>query len=127
MLDYLDFLKKSIDETMPLSDIISVFEKMCEEEINNSMILFETGTFSFTGEPLFYFSLVRQFPNDDEEYYQIHVDILFKPNNRNHEFSETVWSEEVSGSIFDYIRNSKAFEYAKSDKYEKIDVYMDET
>ncbi len=127
MSDYLDFLKKSIDETMPLSDIVSVFEKMCEKEISDSMILFETGTFSFTGETLFYFSLVRQFPNVDEEYYQIHVDILFKPNNRNYEFSETVWSEDVSESIFDYIRNSKAFEYAKSDKYEKIDIYMDET
>ena len=37
---------------------------------DNDMILFETGTFSFTGENLFYFSLVRQFPNDEDEYYR---------------------------------------------------------
>ena len=72
---------------MPLPDIVKAFEEMCEEQIDNDMILFETGTFSFTGEPLFYFSLVRQFPNDDDEYYQIHVDVLFKPNITNHEFS----------------------------------------
>ncbi|HKM20911.1 MAG TPA: hypothetical protein VJZ01_02585 [Lachnospiraceae bacterium] len=37
------------------------------------MILFETGTFTFTGEPLFQISLVRQFPNDDEEYIKTEI------------------------------------------------------
>ena len=125
-MDYLDFLKKSIDDTMPLSDIILTFEKMCEEPIGDDMILFETGTFEFTGEPRFYFSLVRQFPNDDE-YFQIHVDILFKSNRDNQLFSEAVWNEDINENIFDYIRKSEAFEYAKSDTYEKIEIYMDET
>lgn len=45
------------------------------------------------------FSLVRQFPNEDEEFYQVHVKVLYKPDNEN---------------IFSYIRNSKVFEYAKN-------------
>lgn len=126
-MDYLRFLKESIDETMSLSEIVDVFEKMCEKQIDNDMVLFETGTFSFTGEPYFYFSLVRQFPNDEEEFYQIHVDILFKPNRENQNFSEATWNEDVDENIFDYIRKSKAFEYAKSSTYEKIEIYMDET
>ena len=123
----LEQLNESINESMSLSDIVKAFEKMCEEPIDNDMILFETGTFSFTGESLFYFSLTRQFPNDDEEYCQIHVDVLFKPNMTNHEFSFTVWNIDIKDNIFDFIRKSATYEYAKSEPYQRIDIYMDET
>ncbi|MBR0512300.1 hypothetical protein [Ruminococcus sp.] len=126
-MDYIDILKNTIDDNMTLPDIVNAFEKMCEEPIDNDMILFETGTFSFTGEPMFYFSLVRQFPNDDGEYYQLHADIMFKPNDVNKEFSDTVWDTDINGNIFDHIRSSKAYGYAMSDRFEKIDIYMDET
>lgn len=124
---FLDELRRSINEYMSLPDIVRAFEKMCEEPIDNDMILFETGTFSFTGEPLFYFSLVRQFPNEEDEYYQIHVDVLYLPNKINQKIASTVWNTDVRENIFDYIRKSEAFEYAKSDSYQKIDIYMDET
>ena len=123
----LEQLNESINESMSLSDIVKAFEKMCEEPIDNDMILFEAGTFSFTGESLFYFSLTRQFPNDDEEYCQIHVDVLFKPNMTNHEFSFTVWNIDIKDNIFDFIRKPAAYEYAKSEPYQRIDIYMDET
>ena len=126
-MNYLEKLNGSINHSMPLPDIVKAFEEMCEEPIDNDMILFETGTFSFTGEPLFYFSLVRQFPNDDDEYYQIHVDVLFKPNITNHEFSFAVWNIDIKENIFDFIRKSAAFEYVKSEPYQRIDIYMDET
>ena len=45
--------------------IVSVFEEMCNMPLKEDMILFETGTYSFTGKPMFNFSLVRQFPNDE--------------------------------------------------------------
>ena len=57
-----------------LDDLIAVFEKMCEipiEEETEKMILFETGTYSFIGKSMFHFSLVRQYPNEEEEYYQL--------------------------------------------------------
>ena len=91
------------------------------------MILFETGTYSFTGESLFYFSLVRQFPNNDGEYYQIHTDILYKPDKKNKKLHNIVWSDSIKGDIFEYIRNSKAFEYAEHKTPLRIDIYMDET
>ena len=123
----LEELKESINETMPLSDIVKAFEKMCEEPISNEMVLFETGTFSFTGETLFYFSLVRQFPNDDDEYYQVHVDVLFSPDNINSKFSSNVWNIEIEDDFFDYIRRSEVYEYASSVPYQRIDIYIDET
>lgn len=121
------YLEKNITEKMPIGDIVSVFEKMCQIPVEDDMILFETGTFNFTGEPLFYFSMVRQFPNDDEEYFQINVDIRYKPTDENKVFQESVWNEELNENIFDYIRSSQAYAYAKSNKYFQIEIYMDET
>ncbi len=112
---------------MMLEDIVDVFEKMCQTPIQDDTILFETGTYSFTGDPFFYFSLVRQFPNEEGEYHQIHVDILYKPSHENKSFFNTVWKEELDENIFDYIRKSKVFAYAKRDKIIKVEIYMDET
>lgn len=122
-----DFLKNEITNEMTLENIIQVFEKMCRIPIENDMILFETGTYSFTGEPLFYFSLVRQFPNEEDEYYQIHVDVLYKPNEQNKLFNEATWNEGLNEDIFDYIRKTEAFTYAKGEKYIEVEIYIDET
>ena len=65
----LKYLQNRISDNSSLEDIVSVFEEMCSIPIKEDMILFETGTYTFTGEPMFNFSLVRQFPNDEEEYY----------------------------------------------------------
>jgi len=121
-------LKREITEKMSLPGIVDAFERMCSVPIADDMILFETGTFSFTGEPRFYFCLVRQFPiEDDDEFYQIHVEILFQPDSENCKFSGTVWNEDIAENIFDFIRKSDAFAYAKSRPYSKIEIYMDET
>lgn len=126
-MDFIELLKQSIRIDTPLSDIVKAFEKMCSIPIDNDLILFETGTYSFTGESLFYFSLVRQFPNNDGEYYQIHTDILYKPDKRNKKLHNTVWSDSIKGDIFEYIRNSKAFEYAEHETPLRVDIHMDET
>ena len=83
--------------------------------------LFETGTFTaFSKEPFFQISLVRQFSNDDEEFYQIHVVILYKPTAENKIFSETTWDEDLDENIFDYIRKSASFAYARNHEYIEI-------
>lgn len=127
MNDLMDFLKNRITQKTSLENIVNVFEQMCSIPMEEDMILFETGTYSFTGEPLFEFSLVRKFPNDDEEYYQIHVDVLYKPTSENKVFQEVTWNEDLSENIFDYIRKSPVYAYAKSEEYIKIEIYMDET
>lgn len=121
------FLKDKITDKMPLEQIVDVFEQMCSIPLKEDMILFETGTFTFFGpEPVFEISLVRQFPND-EEFFQIHVDILYKSTSENKIFSEAIWNEELSENIFDYIRKSEAFAYAKNKEFTKIEIYLDET
>ncbi len=127
MENLIKFLKDEITDKMSLENIVNVFEQMCNIPIEKDMILFETGTFSFTGEPLFQISLVRQFPNNDDEFYQIHVDVLYKPTSENNVFSEATWNEDLSENIFDYIRKSQVFSYAKNKKYIKTEIYLDET
>ena len=97
---------------------------MCSIPLEEDMILFETGTFTtFAPEPVFEISLVRQFPNDDEEFYQIHVNILYKTTSENKIFSEATWDEDLSENIFDYIRKSEVFAYAKNKEYIKVEIY----
>lgn len=127
MEELVDFLKNGITEKMSLDNIVDVFEQMCNIPIEDDMILFETGTFSFTGEPLFQFSLVRQFPNEDEEYFQVHVVVLYKPTIESNMFNGATWNEDLSENIFDYIKKSPAFAYAKNKEYIKTEIYMDET
>lgn len=127
MKDLLEYLKHTITNDTAVEDVVAVFEKMCAVPMEEDMILFETGTFSFSGEPLFYFELVRQFPNEEEEYYQIHINVLFKPSPANERFSKAVWNEDIEENIFDYIRKSQAFAYARENTPVRIDVFMCET
>lgn len=122
-----EYLRNTITDKMTLKDIVDIFENVCQPMNEDDMILFETGTFSFTGEELFYFSLVKQIPAEDDEYCQLHINVLYKPNAENRKLNSTVWDEDLKENIFDYIRNSEAFNYAQKDDYIKIDIYVDET
>lgn len=122
------FLKEKITDNTSLDTITDVFEQMCKIPLEEDMILFETGTFTFVGdEPMFQISLVRQFPNEDEEFYQIHIDVLYKSDDENKMLSESVWDEDLEENIFAYIRKSKAFTYAKNKNYSKVKIWCEET
>ena len=121
------FLNRKITGKMSLEDIIRAFESMCRLPVDNDMILFETGTYSFSGEPLFYFSLVRQIPSDEEEYVQIHLDVLYAPAQKNERYQSSIWNEELEENIFEYIRKSEVYREIKEDEYIKVNVSMDET
>ena len=123
----LKYLQNRISDKSSLEDIVNVFENMCNIPIKEDMILFETGTYSFTGEPKFYFSLVRQFPNCQEEFYQIHVDVLYIPTDGNRHFEQTVWNEDIKENIFNYIKQSSEFDYCKKKTFSKVEIYLDET
>lgn len=128
MENLIKFLEEKITDKMPVEEIVDVFEQMCSTPLEEDMVLFETGIFTaFSKEPFFQISLVRQFSNDDEEFYQIHVDILYEPTAENKIFSEATWDEDLNGNIFDYIRKSDVLAYAKNHKYIEVKTYMDET
>lgn len=122
------YLKNSITEESSVEDMLGIFEKGCQPIDEEDMLLFETGTFGFTGEPLFYFSVVKQTENNDGEYIQTHLDVMFKPDNINKSFKDELWcEEEETDGFFNCIRNSAAFKYANSHSFYKIEIFTDET
>lgn len=126
----LEYLQNAIVGKNNLDELILAFEKMCEipvEQEEERMLLFETGTYSFSGKPMFYFSLVRQYPNEGEEYYQLHLDVIYEPTVSNSSFQQVTWSFDIEESIFDYIRKSKEYSSLKDMEIAKIDIFMDET
>lgn len=128
MKQSLEFLRERITDKMPLEDMVAVFEDLCSVPIEDEMILFETGTFtSLSDTPLFQFSLVRQVPNEDEEFYQVHLDVFYEANQDNQIFSESTWDEDLEENIFDYIRASEVFAYAKEQEYQAVKIYLEET
>ena len=128
MKQSLEFLRERITDKMPLDDMVAIFEDLCREPIDDEMILFEVGTFtSISDKPLFQLSLVRQAPNEDEEFYQVHLDIFYKASQDNQIFSEATWDEDIEENIFDYIRASDVFAYAKKQEYLAVNIYLDET
>ena len=128
MKQSLEFLREKITDKMPLEDMVAIFEDLCREPIDDEMILFESGTFtSISDNPLFQLSLVRQAPNEDEEFYQVHLDIFYEASQDNQIFSESTWDEDLEENIFDYIRNSEVFVYAKEQEYLAVKMYLEET
>ena len=115
MENLIKFLEDKITDKMSVEEIVDVFEQMCSTPLEEDMVLFETGTFTaFSKEPF-------------EEFYQIHVVILYKPTAENKIFSETTWDEDLDENIFDYIRKSASFAYARNHEYIEVKIYMDET
>ena len=130
MQSLVEYLNSRITRESSLSDIVDVFEAMCQIPIADDDILFEVGTFDFTGSAQFYFSLVRQLPSEDEEddeFCQIHVDVLYTPTAKNAQYSGNIWNTEVEGNIFERIRKSKVFFDIKDDEIASVEIYMEET
>lgn len=42
-------------------------------------------------------------------------------------FHESTWDEDLEENIFDYIRDSEVFAYAKEQEYQAVKIYLDQT
>ncbi len=128
----LEFLQQETEGESTLPILVDAFERMCQMPIEGAkkeeeMILFETGTFSFTGQPMFYFSLVRQYPGQEEEYCQLHMEIQYVSSELNSTFSETIWDMDIKENIFEYVRASQSYMALHNETIAKVSIYMDET
>ena len=123
----LEYLRDNIEAESTVDEVIDVFSQMCDTHIEDDLLLFEYGTFDFTGEDLFYFELVRQYPDGDGEYYQITVSLTFLPDEENAKLSGAHWSDLISGNFFDYIRGTDAYNYAKANSARSIDIFINYT
>lgn len=128
----LEFLQNGVTDGMKLPELVDVFEKMSEIPVGDwedweDMTLFEAGTFSFTGKPMFMVSLVRQFPNEEDEFYQLHLNVLYQPEEKNTGLSIGEWSQDAEGDFFAYIRETEIYRIMKDELPAEVNIYLDET
>lgn len=126
-MELLEYLKNNISTSNSLDEIINIFEEMCKTPIEEDLLLNEYGVYDFTGEDLFYYDLVRQYPDGEDEYYQLRVSIMFFPDEENRYLEDTLWSDNTDENFFDYICKSDGYRYAKKHKLKSIDIRIDQT
>ena len=93
-MELLEYLKSNVSINKSLDEIINVFEEMCKTPIEEDLLLSEYGVYDFTGEDLFYYDLVRQYPDGEDEYFQLRVSIMFSPYEENRFLQDTLWSDD---------------------------------
>lgn len=124
----LEFLKDKIKPGMMLPELVDIFEEMCRIPIQDDVQIFlETGAFDFTGETKFYFSLTRQYPNGEDEYFQLQMDVLFPLTDKNKHLNDTTWDSDVEGDFFRCVRSSRAYLTMKDTVPVDVQVFLDET
>lgn len=123
-------LREAVQNGMTLDEMIDAFAGMCKTSVGEEDdLLFETGTFPFTGEKLFYFSLVRQFRffTDTDEYVQLHLNVLYTPSPKTRLLRKTYWSSLEEGDFFEIVKSSTAYRTVRDMPYVKIDIRIEET
>ena len=126
-MELLEYLKNNISTNKSLDEIISIFEEMCKTPIEEDLLLNEYGVYDFTGEDMFCYDLVRQYPDGENEYFQLRVSIMFSPDEENRLLEDTLWSDDSDENFFEYIRKSDGYAYAKAHKIKSIDIRIDQT
>lgn len=124
----LAFLKENAKTGMTLPELVDVFAEMCSMTVEGeSQIFMETGIFDFTGDSKFYFTLTRQFPNGNEEYYQLQMEVIFPVTEKNKHLHGALWDTDVEGDFFRCVRSSRAYHAMKDITPIDVQVYLDET
>ena len=126
-MSLLNFLNENISSSNTLDEIIDVFEEMCQTPIEDDGLLLEYGVYDFTGEEWFYFDLVRQYPDGEDEFYQLRVSLTYAVDGENSNLKDALWSDDTSENFFDYIRKSAGYKYAKDNKIKSVDIRIDQT
>ena len=123
-------LEKETKQVTTLDQAIDAFFKVVSEAKPNDeeMLLYEVGCYSFDGsEESCLFSLVRQTPTRDDEFYQMHMEAVYEAGEEERQLSECEWHEEGDDDLREYVLGSKSYEVLKDKQIQKIQVWVDET
>lgn len=129
-----DSLREKIPDTATLPEILTYFEEMCRipvenVEIDDDLLLYETGVFGFSGSDEIHFSLTRQFPDGEGEYVQVRVDARYPDREGSIQLQDTMWSDWLDDKekFFDYIRRSVAYAALADTPSMAVDITCDQT
>lgn len=122
-------LDASIHEGMTLSEMIDAFREMCDISVGDpDDLLFETGTYQFTDEKLFYFCLVRQFQfASEDEYVQLRLEVTYQSCAKTRFLFGSKWGSLTDGDFFAMVKGSRAYRVAENLPIYKVAVRVEET
>ena len=122
-------LREKVRDGMTLDELIDTFEEMCTLSVGEpDDLLFETGTYSFTGEKLFHFDLVRQFEFlSGDEYVQLHLTVLYAPSAKTALLTKVHWGKPGDGRFFQTVRSSIVYKTVKDMPITRVDINIHET
>ena len=128
----LKFLKKNIQSSMNLQEMITVFEEMSKLPIktDDDTLLLDTCYYdpTFSGKIVHIFSLARQVPDSKGEYYQLRLEITLETQETEIAFPAPIWSDAIKGQdFFEVVRNSLPYQQAIKQKIIKTEVHLDRT
>ena len=116
-----EYRRGDIEECENPVELVTAFMEIEEQEMDIDQLLFpET-------ETMFYFSLVRQFPDVEDEFFQIHMDVKFNISDKNRELSASLWSDQTEGDFFDAVFGSDVFKQLSAEEMQDVCVYIDAT
>lgn len=119
-------LREILNDSSTIEECVSAFEKECKEPFDEEMLLFECGTYSWN-KGKFSFALTRQFPDGQDEFFHVTMELLFDPDDTNKKLFDSAWDDHIKGDFFDYVRRSKSYHYAQENKAIKVRIYMSQT
>lgn len=123
-------LEKSVRQDMTLEQAVDAFFTVVAEAKPNDeeMLLYEVGCYPYgsTSKRCF-FSLVRQTPARDGEYYQMHLQVIFEAGDDVEKLHECEWHEEGDDDLREVVLKSEAYGVLKGKDIAGIEVWADET
>ena len=122
-------LKASVSHGMTLEELIGAFQDMCTVSVGEpDDLLFETGTYDFTGEKLFYFTLARQFQfMDDNEYVQLRMNVLFLPTAATRHLYSVKWGNQTKGDFWGKVQRSRAYKAVRDLPVYRVEILVEDT
>ena len=122
------FLKKRIDKNSNVTECVNAFESMCktEDSIKDDMLLFESGIYMTEGDS-YIFSLTRQYPDGEGEYFQVYMRLKFEAKDEFKKLHESIWDEDMKIDFFEYVRGSESYKTIEGLEIKDIEIGLDET
>ena len=116
-----EYRRGDIEECENAAELVTAFMEMEEQKMDIDQLLFpET-------ETVYCFSLVRQFPDVEDEFFQIHMDVKFNISDKNRDLSALLWSNQIEGDFFDEVFSSDVFKQLSTEEMQDVCVYIDAT
>ena len=112
-----------------------VYKQFARERVScaDDDLLFQAGSYRFTGEDLFYFDFVRQFTIEDQDgnydhMEQLHIEFTRQPDQLLKKIKIDLWADDIdhSGSFFSTVESMSEFQLAISYPDWKCNIYQEQ-